>query len=628
MNKTIICVYQILFLLAIPILLIAGTSVTVSAEANLTEGDYYYSVADGVATITGYRGTETNLDLPVQIGGYPVTSIGYAAFASNPNLVTVVIHGGIKVIGNNAFRDSSIQSVTFEDGVETIGNYAFYQCGNLIQLSIPENIKQIGVSAFKYTGINIDDYIPAGMYKDDSGAYYRASSIIIKTHRYYDQARQIGELVNQARAEAGLGALTIDTKLMEDAMVRGSELDLSFSHTRPTGAGYSALENIGSGNTTPEGIFDDWMNSSVHHATIMNATSSYMGIGVTQSAGGWKNFVLLVYGHSGGLGSGSTEADQDVDQRIYYMDSACPITAALINIDDMQVGERCCPDLRITPTNNSSFTYSVEGTLQSSDPSVATVSDDGEIIAVKAGTTNITVTSGTLSESKEIIITPRNIPLEGIEIQPEVLQLKVGESSNLSAAKLPVDTTNDTAITWTSTNPEIASVDSSGSVTAIKYGQADIIASCDGFTATGRITVEALVPIVTEQRLTGILPGETGSQLMDGLRAGGVIKDGDQVSLYKANGEALNMSTALGTGMIIKVNDMSYTIIIYGDVNGDGQINMMDVAYLRDQIYEIDTLDGPFYRAMDVNHDNRVNLMDLATIRDAIYEVDTIDQNA
>ncbi|MGL4549012.1 dockerin type I repeat-containing protein [Eubacterium aggregans] len=114
---------------------------------------------------------------------------------------------------------------------------------------------------------------------------------------------------------------------------------------------------------------------------------------------------------------------------------------------------------------------------------------------------------------------------------------------------------------------------------------------------------------------------------MDWMRAGRVIKDGDQVSLYKANGEALNMSTALGTGMIIKVNDMSYTIIIYGDVNGDGQINMMDVAYLRDQIYGIDTLDGPFYRAMDVNHDNRVNLMDLAAIRDAIYEVDTINQN-
>ncbi|MGL4549013.1 Ig-like domain-containing protein [Eubacterium aggregans] len=87
----------------------------------------------------------------------------------------------------------------------------------------------------------------------------------------------------------------------------------------------------------------------------------------------------------------------------------------------------------------------------------------------------------------------------------------MGENSNLSAAKLPVDTTNDTAITWASTNTEIASVDSSGSVTATKYGQADIIASCDGFTATGRITVKALVPIVTEQRLIGILPGETGS---------------------------------------------------------------------------------------------------------------------
>ncbi|MGL4549014.1 Ig-like domain-containing protein [Eubacterium aggregans] len=108
-------------------------------------------------------------------------------------------------------------------------------------------------------------------------------------------------------------------------------------------------------------------------------------------------------------------------QRIYYMENACSITAALANTDDMQVGERCRPDLRVTPTNNSNFTYSVEGVVQSSDSSVVSGSDDGEVIAVKAGTTTITVTSGTLSESKEIIITPRNIPLEGIEIQPEVL---------------------------------------------------------------------------------------------------------------------------------------------------------------------------------------------------------------
>ncbi|WP_312044192.1 CAP domain-containing protein [Anaerotignum sp.] len=109
-------------------------------------------------------------------------------------------------------------------------------------------------------------------------------------------AQKVVDLVNAERAKAGLGALTIDTKVTAAAQVRAKEVQTSFSHTRPDGRScFTALdeanvsyrgagENIALGQKTPEQVMNDWMNSEGHRANIMNPNFKYIGVGVDGSA--------------------------------------------------------------------------------------------------------------------------------------------------------------------------------------------------------------------------------------------------------------------------------------------------------------------------------------------------------
>lgn len=101
------------------------------------------------------------------------------------------------------------------------------------------------------------------------------------------------ELVNAARADAGLNALTLDATLNEIAAIRAVELTTNFSHTRPDGTKVYALmsayglnpdylyrgENILSGIASADGAFDTWMRSTGHKANILKAEYNKIGIG-------------------------------------------------------------------------------------------------------------------------------------------------------------------------------------------------------------------------------------------------------------------------------------------------------------------------------------------------------------
>ena len=114
-------------------------------------------------------------------------------------------------------------------------------------------------------------------------------------------AQQVVDLVNAERSKAGLGALTLDSKIEAAALVRSKEIETSFSHTRPDGRGFSTVlmdngitfkgagENIAWGQKTPEDVMNAWMNSEGHRANILNARFTKMGVGYYQNNSG-RNF--------------------------------------------------------------------------------------------------------------------------------------------------------------------------------------------------------------------------------------------------------------------------------------------------------------------------------------------------
>ena len=131
-------------------------------------------------------------------------------------------------------------------------------------------------------------------------------------------------------------------------------------------------------------------------------------------------------------------------------------------------------------------------TWTSSEPSVATVNSSGKVTAVGAGTTTITASCGGKTATCQVTV---KISISSINLSKTQLTLEKGSTETLTTTILPADTTEDTTVTWTSSNVSVATVTSEGEVTAVGRGTATITASCGGKTATCNITVN--VPITS-----------------------------------------------------------------------------------------------------------------------------------
>ena len=117
-------------------------------ECNLS-GDMVYQASDDAATLVRYFGADSKVDIPAELGGKPVTSIGEYAFVYCNSLTEVTIPEGVTSIGVGAFAGCrSLTEVTIPEGVTSIGEWAFEGCSNLTKAIIPEGVTSIGKGAF------------------------------------------------------------------------------------------------------------------------------------------------------------------------------------------------------------------------------------------------------------------------------------------------------------------------------------------------------------------------------------------------------------------------------------------------------------------------------------------------
>ncbi|MBQ9085749.1 MAG: leucine-rich repeat protein [Clostridia bacterium] len=108
-------------------------------ETPQTIPKFLYTQNGSNATITGYTGSDEILVIPSKIDGFTVTAISDSAFQSN-NLKTVVVADGITKIGWFAFRDCpSLSSVTIPSTVSSIGYSAFSSESNQLTIYCHSN---------------------------------------------------------------------------------------------------------------------------------------------------------------------------------------------------------------------------------------------------------------------------------------------------------------------------------------------------------------------------------------------------------------------------------------------------------------------------------------------------------
>jgi len=131
---------------------------TEEVTGNVTENGLTYSIENGEVTVTGYIGTECDVEIDAYIEGYPVTSIGREAFKENTIIRSIIIPETIRQINSYAFyKCVDLESVSFGEGVKTIGSSAFSGCLKLDNIALPDGITKIDISAFFDSGYYRND---------------------------------------------------------------------------------------------------------------------------------------------------------------------------------------------------------------------------------------------------------------------------------------------------------------------------------------------------------------------------------------------------------------------------------------------------------------------------------------
>lgn len=126
----------------------------------------------------------------------------------------------------------------------------------------------------------------------------------------------------------------------------------------------------------------------------------------------------------------------------------------------------------------------------SGNSAVASVSDDGVVIARSEGTTQITAAAGGIRTS--ITVTVVRSPSRIVVTPGSARLTSKGETLLLSAVVLDASDApiSDAQVNWSSANPAVASVNASGQVTAHENGEARITASSGSVSSTILVTVD------------------------------------------------------------------------------------------------------------------------------------------
>lgn len=196
----------------------------------------------------------------------------------------------------------------------------------------------------------------------------------------------------------------------------------------------------------------------------------------------------------------------------------------------------------------------------SSDPAVLVVDENGNMVAVSAGTAEVALSSkdGKITASKtiEVVVTPTDITTT------DELTLTAGEAATLETAVAPDDATH-VSISYTSSDNDIATVSDSGEVTAVAAGDATITVAVDGtaLSADCKVTVLPAIESVDLNYTTLSLRPDGTAQLTYTVAPEKALAD---TATYTSSDEAV--ATVDDDGNVTAVADGTATITV--EVNG------------------------------------------------------------
>lgn len=500
--------------------------------------DFDYFIVNGACTILGYNGSATEVVIPGTIEGRPVTRIEDGAFSGCEDLTSITLPDSVTYIGAWAFRYCiNLTEVRLPKGLKSIEDSTFLSCDSLTSITLPGSVTSIGDKAFFLCYSLTSITLPGSVTSIGDEAFRGCSSLT--SVDIPEGAVRIGELAfddceNLAKITIPASVTTIgNNAISENTIVRGERGSVAEQWCKANGRKF---EYIGSTPTptptatptpaptatptpvptptpTPAPTATPTPTPIPVRSLALNHSALYLGKGqtvdtlhvtvlpedATNKALIWEssNEAVATVDADGTITCVAAKGTAIITARTTDgsdLSASCRVTAqargatgiAISGAKQVVTGKTVTLKAQLSgkPTNKTVK-------WESSDPSIATVSSKGVVKGVAPGTAVITATAASGHQAQYTLeAIPQ--PVTSIKLSKAKASVLLQSGTlKLKATVAPKDAYDKTLV-WTSSAPEIATVDENGVVTVHAAGEATITAAArdgSGKTASCKVTV-------------------------------------------------------------------------------------------------------------------------------------------
>ena len=441
-----------------------------------------------------------------------VTSIGRSAFKGCTSLSKVDLPKKLTTIEAYTFSGcSSLESIVIPEGVTAIGTWLEYEktyysssfsgCKSLKEIIIPDSVTAIGDSAFYGCTSLAKVKLSNNLTKIEAKTFSGCTSL--KEIVIPDSVTEIRGMCYSSGYDGDYdgGAFSGCTSL--------AEIDIPDSVTSIGGSAFSgctSLESITIGSGV-ESLGDEWIASCrrLENITVSPENKTYSSVdGVLFN----KDKSELSAYPIGNKRSSYTIPDgvEKIGKKAFYgcrYIESLTIPVSVAEIEASALGN--CYDIRAVyylgtreqwkevVIGADNYMFALVNVRCADDSQCRHVWGEWEVVEEatyeKDGLERRVCSLCKAEQTRKI---PRlgAVKVDAIELSESEKKLNVGKSFTITATVKPDNAWNRT-VTWSSSDPSIATVDENGTVTAIAEGEAIITAeSADGVKAECKVTVE------------------------------------------------------------------------------------------------------------------------------------------
>ena len=491
-----------------------------------------------------------------------VTEISYRAFDGCTSLENIIIPDSVTFIENYSFEDcSALKSAEFKNPNTKIGERVFSNCSSLASVKLPENLTSIPEYTFNGCKLLADINLPATLRSIDKYAFYNCDALTeltvpgnvwqIGSYAFYDCDSIMKAVIPDSVTSLGSYAFYSCDKL--------AEIDFGIGLTAIPDSAFRQIPALTKvilprfATTVAANAFAE--DTKLREVTIPSTVTSIQTNSFSYPT------KLTVYGIAGSY------AEQHAKERkmtFVAVDGtkvdSIAFKQSVYEFSASGSGSYFIPEMEILPKE------SVEPiTFTSSDESIATV-NNGKVTFKGFGTATITAT--TASGKTAACTVKINRAVSGVRLDYSKLSLKAGETAALTATVYPSNAANK-AVKWISSAPDVASVDQTGKITALKPGITTITVETEdgGYTATCNVTViDSSIVSVTGVKLSATVAELTignSKQLTAAISPTNATNKG--VTWSSSN---TNVASVSSSGVVVAKGEGTATITVKTDDGG------------------------------------------------------------